>query len=77
MVWDYMVFAVLMTGCSVIANCRKFAGPKERTKVDHVFVTGNVSMAAMIMSIARGTLGVRIFLGKSDVIINIIVQRLL
>jgi uncharacterized BrkB/YihY/UPF0761 family membrane protein len=64
MVWDYIVFAVFILGCSMIAIYSKFAGPKERTKADYVFATGSVSMAAMMMSIARGTLGVRSFLGK-------------
>ncbi|XP_021939076.1 LOW QUALITY PROTEIN: sodium-coupled monocarboxylate transporter 2 [Zootermopsis nevadensis] len=63
MVWDYIVFAVFILGCSMIAIYSKFAGPKERTKADYVFATGSVSMAAMMMSIARGTLGVRSFLG--------------
>jgi hypothetical protein len=65
MIWDYVVFAVFILGCSMIAIYSKFAGPKERTKADYVFATGSVSMAAMMMSIARGTLGVRSFLGKS------------
>lgn len=64
MVWDYIVFAVFILGCSMIAIYSKFAGPKERTKADYVFATGSVSMAAMMLSIARGTLGVRSFLGK-------------
>ncbi|XP_069679260.1 sodium-coupled monocarboxylate transporter 2 [Periplaneta americana] len=63
MVWDYIVFAVFILGCSMIAIYSKFAGPKERTKADYVFATGRVSMAAMMLSIARGTLGVRSFLG--------------
>ncbi|PNF39682.1 hypothetical protein B7P43_G05669 [Cryptotermes secundus] len=63
MVWDYIVFAVFILGCSMIAIYSKFAGPKERTKADYVFATGSVSMAAMMLSIARGTLGVRSFLG--------------
>jgi hypothetical protein len=71
MIWDYIVFAVFILGCSVIAIYSKFAGPKERTKADYVFATGSVSMAAMMMSIARGTLGVRSFLGKSDVTSNL------
>ena len=65
MVWDYIVFVVFILGCSMIAIYSKFVGPKERTKADYVFATGSVSMAAMMMSIARGTLGVRSFLGKS------------
>ena len=62
MVWDYVVFAAFILDNLMIAIYNKFAGPKERTKSDYVFATGFVSMAAMMISIARGTLGVRSFL---------------
>lgn len=61
---DYVVFAVAILACSLVAVWQKFRGPKETTKADYVFATGTVSMGAMMLSIARGTLGVRSFLGK-------------
>ncbi|KAJ9583292.1 hypothetical protein L9F63_022363, partial [Diploptera punctata] len=63
MIWDYIVFLAFIIGCSAIPLYSKFWGPKERSKADYVFATGSVSIAAMMMSIARGTLGVRSFLG--------------
>ena len=64
LVWDYLVFIAFIVGCSVIALYSRFCGTKERSKADYVFATGSVSIAAMMLSIARGTLGVRSFLGK-------------
>lgn len=61
---DYVVFAVAIIACSLVAVWQKFRGPKETTKADYVFATGTVSMGAMMLSIARGTLGVRSFLGE-------------
>nr|CAD7459163.1 unnamed protein product [Timema tahoe] len=63
-VYDYVVFAVFIVASSSVAIYSRFSGPKERTKAEYVFATGgSVSMAAMMLSIARGTLGVRSFLG--------------
>lgn len=63
LIWDYLVFIILIVGSSVIPLWGRFFGRKEKTKADYVFATGSVSMAAMMLSIARGTLGVRSFLG--------------
>ncbi|KAL3267828.1 hypothetical protein HHI36_006961 [Cryptolaemus montrouzieri] len=63
MIWDYLVFVIFVIASSFVAVYSKFFGPKETTKADYVFAAGKVSMAAMMLSIARGTLGVRSFLG--------------
>lgn len=65
MVWDYLVFLIFIVATTFVAVYNRYAGPKEKTKADYVFATGSVSMAAMMLSIARGTLGVRSFLGKN------------
>ncbi|XP_076651667.1 sodium-coupled monocarboxylate transporter 1 [Halictus rubicundus] len=64
MVIDYLVFVGCIIASFVIPLWEKFRGRrKETTKADYVFATGSVSMGAMMLSIARGTLGVRSFLG--------------
>ena len=64
MVTDYLVFVGCIVASFVIPLWGKFRGRrKETTKADYVFATGSVSMGAMMLSIARGTLGVRSFLG--------------
>lgn len=64
MVIDYLVFVGCIVASFVIPLWEKFRGRrKETTKADYVFATGSVSMGAMMLSIARGTLGVRSFLG--------------
>ncbi|CAD1475249.1 unnamed protein product [Heterotrigona itama] len=64
MVIDYLVFVGCIIASFVIPLWGKLRGRrKESTKADYVFATGNVSMGAMMLSIARGTLGVRSFLG--------------
>ncbi|XP_045473310.1 sodium-coupled monocarboxylate transporter 1 isoform X2 [Harmonia axyridis] len=63
MIWDYLVFILFVIASSFVAVYSRFFGPKEKTKADFVFAAGKVSMAAMMLSIARGTLGVRSFLG--------------
>ncbi|CAD6992346.1 unnamed protein product [Ceratitis capitata] len=40
-----------------------FGKKKERSKADYVFATGGISIVAIMLSIARGTLGVRTVLG--------------
>lgn len=64
MIWDYLVFLIFVIATTSVAVYSRYSGPKEKTKADFVFATGSVSMAAMMLSIARGTLGVRSFLGK-------------
>ncbi|CAG9763885.1 unnamed protein product [Ceutorhynchus assimilis] len=63
MIWDYLVFVIFVLASTFVAVYSRFFGPKEKTKADYVFAAGKVSMAAMMLSIARGTLGVRSFLG--------------
>ncbi|KAL1454366.1 hypothetical protein WDU94_010635 [Cyamophila willieti] len=60
---DYGVFGVLLLASISVSMWSKFSGPKEKTKADYVFAQNNVSVVEMIMSIAGGFLGVRIFLG--------------
>lgn len=43
---------------------RKNPTDQSDTKANYVFATGQVGIFAMMLSIARGTLGVRAFLGK-------------
>lgn len=62
---DYVVFAAMVLGSLGIPLYTKLAGPKEVTKADYVFAaSSSVSTPAMLLSFARGTLGVRSFLGK-------------
>ncbi|XP_022918375.1 sodium-coupled monocarboxylate transporter 1 [Onthophagus taurus] len=63
MAWDYVVFVVFVIATTFVAVYSRCFGPKEKTKADFVFAAGKVSMGAMMLSIARGTLGVRSFLG--------------
>lgn len=59
---DYIVFLVFIIGSALLPLWTKAKNPQ--TKANYVFATGgSVSMIAMMMSIARGTLGVRSFLG--------------
>ncbi|KAF6208754.1 hypothetical protein GE061_014493 [Apolygus lucorum] len=64
LLWDYLVFGALIFGSFSVAIYGKFSGPKEKTKNDFAFAKSNsVSMISMMLSIARGFLGVRVFLG--------------
>lgn len=62
---DYAVFLLLIGLSFAVLIYSKISGPKERTKADYVFASkGSVSMGAMLLSIARGFLGVKVFLGN-------------
>ncbi|EZA55610.1 hypothetical protein DMN91_009076 [Ooceraea biroi] len=63
MVVDYVVFIGFIVVSFVIPLWGNFRTKKKETKANYVFATGTVSMGAMMLSIARGTLGVRSFLG--------------
>lgn len=64
-IFDYAVFLLLIALSFAILIYSKISGPKEQTKADYVFASkGSVSMGAMLLSIARGFLGVKVFLGK-------------
>lgn len=63
---DYIVFIILVVVTSVVPLWSRFFGKKKtRTKADYVFATGAISIFSMMLSIARGTLGVRSFLGEN------------
>uniref|UniRef100_A0A2M4A1K2 Putative sodium/solute symporter n=2 Tax=Anopheles triannulatus TaxID=58253 RepID=A0A2M4A1K2_9DIPT len=63
LIWDYAVFVVFIIFSTLVPLWGRFFGKKEKTKADYVFGLGTISMGAMMLSIARGTLGVRSFLG--------------
>ncbi|XP_049306544.1 sodium-coupled monocarboxylate transporter 1-like [Bactrocera dorsalis] len=62
--WDYFMFVVFIL-ITIFAPLWKriFGKKKERSKADYVFATGGISIVAIMLSIARGTLGVRTVLG--------------
>ncbi|XP_053947282.1 sodium-coupled monocarboxylate transporter 1 [Anastrepha ludens] len=62
--WDYFMFVlfILITVFGPLWK-RIFGKKKERSKADYVFATGGISIVAIMLSIARGTLGVRTVLG--------------
>ncbi|XP_025421266.1 sodium-coupled monocarboxylate transporter 2 isoform X2 [Sipha flava] len=63
-IFDYVVFLLLIGLSFAVLIYSKISGPKEQTKADYVFASkGSVSMGAMLLSIARGFLGVKVFLG--------------
>lgn len=64
---DVVIFVVFLLASTIIPLWSGIFGKKkDKSKADYVFATGSVSMLAMMMSIARGTLGVRVFLGKKS-----------
>lgn len=65
LIWDYVVFAILLSASTIYPLWQDRVGGKGgRTKANFVFAAGGVSMLPMMLSIARGTLGVRAFLGN-------------
>lgn len=65
LIWDYLVFAVFLICSTIYPIWSDITGRKgQSTKANYVFATGRVAMLPMMLSIARGTLGVRAFLGK-------------
>ncbi|XP_046823476.1 sodium-coupled monocarboxylate transporter 1 [Vespa crabro] len=63
MIVDYLIFIAFIVISFVLPLWGKFRRKTKETKADYVFATGHISMGAMMLSIARGTLGVRSFLG--------------
>lgn len=68
---DYLIFFGFLVGSTLFplwGNLlkRKTANSQTETKANYVFASGQVGIFAMMLSIARGTLGVRAFLGKSN-----------
>lgn len=65
--WDYVVFGILVVVTTVVPLLGRYIGKKKETsaKADYIFAAGSsISMVSMMLSVARGTLGVRSFLGK-------------
>lgn len=76
LLYDYLVFGALIIGSFSVAIYGRFTGPKERTKEDYAFAkSSSVSIPAMILSIARGFLGVRVFLGESILVFYFNITR--
>lgn len=65
MAWDYVVFALFLVGSTIYPIWDEMRGRKaKQTKANYVFATGRVSVFAVWLSIARGSLGVRAFIGN-------------
>lgn len=72
LVLDYVVFVGLILISVGVALWSRFSGPKERTKADYVFAaSSSVSVGAMVLSIARGFLGVRVFIGRTCIKLDV------
>lgn len=61
---DYALFFAFLIGSTLYPLWGGLRRNKKDTKANYVFASGQVSVFAMMLSIARGTLGVRAFLGK-------------
>lgn len=64
--WDYVMFAAFIIFSTLVPLWGRLFTKKKKTaqsKADYVFATGSVSLIAMMLSIARGTLGIRSVLG--------------
>lgn len=66
---DYLIFFGFLIGSTLFPLWgslmrKKKENDQAETKANYVFATGQVGIFAMMLSIARGTLGVRAFLGK-------------
>lgn len=62
--WDYVVFVAFVLFSTITPLwTRIFGQTQQKTKKDYVFATGGVSLIAVMLSLGRGTLGVRSVLG--------------
>lgn len=61
---DYALFFAFLIGSTLYPLWEGLRRKNNDTKASYVFASGQVSVFAMMLSIARGTLGVRAFLGK-------------
>ncbi|XP_055617704.1 sodium-coupled monocarboxylate transporter 1-like isoform X2 [Toxorhynchites rutilus septentrionalis] len=61
--WNYLVFVAFVVVSALIPIRRRLCSRKVKTKEDYVFGAGHISTLAMMLSIARGTLGVISVLG--------------
>lgn len=64
------MFAIFIfaSSCAPLWRRRRDAAAGGSAKRAYIFAGGGVSTVAMILSVARGTLGVRSFLGKYTLI---------
>ena len=61
---DYAVFGLIVLASFGVTVYKNLSSPKEKTKSDYVFASrSSVATWPMLISIARGFLGVRVFLG--------------
>lgn len=59
------MFVLFIIGSTLYPLWDEIRGRKEnQTKATYVFATGRVSVFAIMLSIARGSLGVRAFIGN-------------
>lgn len=70
---DYALFFAFLIGSTLYPLWGGLRRNNKDTKANYVFAAGQVSVFAMMLSIARGTLGVRAFLGKYDFSIYIFI----
>ncbi|XP_062534700.1 sodium-coupled monocarboxylate transporter 1-like isoform X1 [Armigeres subalbatus] len=61
--WNYLTFVAFVVVSALIPIRKRLCSRKVKTKEDYVFGAGHISMLAMMLSIARGTLGVISVLG--------------
>lgn len=64
--WDYAVFAVFVVASTAFPIWDEWHSSRGQvtTKRRYVFATGRVSVFAVMMSMARGTVGIRSIIGK-------------
>lgn len=63
--WDYAVFAVFIIASTIYPIWDELRGRQGgASKQNFVFAAGRVSVFAIMMSLARGTIGVRSVIGK-------------
>lgn len=72
---DYLIFFGFLVGSTLFPLWgslirKKKPTDQSETKANYVFASGQVGIFAMMLSIARGTLGVRAFLGEFLFILN-------
>lgn len=67
---DYVVFTLIILISFVLTVYKNVSGPKEKTKAEYVLASNrSVSTLPMLLSLARGFLGVRVFIGKFHLIL--------
>lgn len=61
--WNYLAFVAFVVISALIPIRKRLCSRRVKTKEDYVFGAGHISTLAMMLSIARGTLGVISVLG--------------